>query len=98
LCSTIIAVERTAASTRADIGTSRERIAAWAGVSVPTVVLFEVSPAGVKGSVKRRACARVYQILARTLEQLEQVKEAARGSEADDPGHERRRGDRRRSG
>jgi hypothetical protein len=91
-------MERTAASIRAGIGTSRERIATWARVSVPTITLFEASPVGVRGIAKRRACARVYQILARTLDHLEQ--EAARGSEADDrepAAVERRRAARRRT-
>jgi hypothetical protein len=72
-------VERTAASIRADIGTSREHIAEWAGVSIPTVILFEASPTeGVRTRSKRAACARVYQILSNALAKLERVKEIDR--------------------
>lgn len=56
---------------RDGIGTSRERIAKWARVSVPTVALFEANPHAV-GEECRKRIARVFRLLGRALDELEE--------------------------
>jgi hypothetical protein len=66
--------EKIPAAVRVEVGPSRERVAQWAGVSEPTVALYEASPKAVRSPTKRRALDVVYRILERALRELEGVR------------------------
>jgi hypothetical protein len=63
---------------RSSLGIPRILVARWAGVSVPTLTLFEANPMVVQPSTRARL-VKVYAILKRTVDDLGNLALAPRG-------------------